>query len=257
MKTLQATYEAVIKEAREQANWYSKKKGPISTTSRWIRQFAIILVSLGGIFPLVGAATEQDIYGINVTNWGYIAIALAGTLVLVDRFFGYSSAWIRYITAELEIRKQIKEFEMKWKMETCDLDLVTVDCLKGRELMKILIDFSSLIDELVKQETNSWATEFQSNIAELQKTINSKLESTSPGSIKVSITNSSTSSQLKLKLDNLNTLEIIGNVALMRSVSPGPHLVTLTGKNAAGNVEAAEVVNVESAKLASIEIKLP
>ncbi len=257
MGQLQKTYDSVIGAAKNQATWYNAKKAPISKTSRELRRWSIILVSFGGLFPLLGAASKQNIFGVDVTNWGYIAIALAGTLLLLDRYFGFSSAWIRYTTSELEIQKLIKEFEIKWVMEVGDDDVNALDPLKVKELMKLLLDFSNLIAELVKQETNTWAVEFQNNIAELQKSIDSKLLSGTPGAIKVSIVNSKNLTSLVLRLDQLANIPITGNVALIQNVAPGFHIVTLAGKGADGQTtEIGDLATIEAGKLVSVELKL-
>ncbi|MFY8037619.1 MAG: SLATT domain-containing protein [Cyclobacteriaceae bacterium] len=257
MGHLQKTYDSVIGGAKIQATWYEDKKKTISKTSRELRRWSIILVSFGGLFPLLGAASKQDIFGVDVTNWGYIAIALAGTLLLLDRYFGFSSAWIRYTTTKLEIEKLIKEFEIKWVMEVGDADVNTLDPLKMKELMKSLLDFSNLIAELVKQETNAWAVEFQNNIAELQKSINSKLQSSMPGAIKVSVVNTKNLTSLVLRLDQLSNIPITGNMALIQNVSPGFHSVTISGKGTDGQtIVIGDEATVEAGKLVSVELKL-
>ena len=257
MATLQELYNTIISEANVKAQWYADKKRPISFASRAIRLWSILLVGLGGLFPLVGAASGSDILGYDVTNWGYIAIAMAGTLILLDRFFGYSSAWVRYLTTEMEIRRQIKEFEMKWNIENYGLDLQNIDPPKAKELLKMLMDFSSFVDEMVKQETQNWATEFQTNIAELQKIINTKLETTNSGAIKVIGSNLQTYSSLKVKIDSLSFVEMTAPTFLLRGVAPGYHLITICGEVHGTRVEAADTVTVESGKMAAIEIKMP
>jgi hypothetical protein len=257
MATLQELYNNIVSEAIAQAQWYADKKRPISKASRTIRLCSILLVGLGGLFPLIGAATESNICGYDVTNWGYITIALAGTLIFLDRFFGFSSAWIRYITTEMEIRKQVKEFEMKWRIENYGLDLQNIDPPKAKELLKMLMDFSLLIDEMVKQETNNWATEFQTNIAELQKTINAKVETTTSGAIKVIGNNLQSYKSLRVKIDSLSFVEMTAPTFLLRGVSPGYHLITIRGDANGKEVEVADTVTVEPGKLATIEIKMP
>src|SRR5438445_4629050 len=96
-------YLEVITAAQAQAKWYSLRRIDIKRWSRGIRFLSILLVGLGGIFPLVRSISGQD-----VTNWGYITIAAAGTLLFIDRFFGFSSAWIRYTTTQMEIYTQVK-----------------------------------------------------------------------------------------------------------------------------------------------------
>ncbi len=258
MAAIQQTYEAIISDAKAQADWYLRNKNENKTMSRSIRFFSILFFGLGGLFPLIGAATDEGDLMHGIADWGYISLALAGILIMLDKFFGFSSGWIRYITTEMEIRKKIKEFEMVWNIDTLGLDLSNLETEIAKVLLKGMKDFALLIDELVKQETNSWAMEFQSNISELQKAIDSKLETVSPGSIKTVVSNTKDYKNLKIKLDNLGSSDIIGNVFLFKGVSSGHHLITVTGTKGENNekIELAEVVVVESNKLSAVEITM-
>ncbi len=250
-------YDLVIAGAKKQADWYSKAKTPVKRMSRTIRFMSVVLFGLGGLFPILGGILKQP-DNMDITSWGYVCIAVAGTLVFLDRFFGYSSGWIRYITAETEIRNQIKEFEMRWRIETCGLDLTAMPCdPRGKEIMKLLADFSTLIDELVKQETKTWAAEFQSNITELQKTINAKIETLTPGAIKIVVTNGRDYNPLKARIDTMTAVVISGDTALFTGVSVGHHLVVATGVKDGKQVEAAEVAVVDAGKLVTVEVKMP
>ena len=82
-------------------------------------------------------------------------------------------------------------------------------------MLTVLMDFIFQINEVMKQETNSWLSEFQSNLAELQKSISNKTASSTPGNIKVNLANTKNFDRLKIKLDyNLGTLDFISTTHL-------------------------------------------
>ncbi|MCL6257452.1 SLATT domain-containing protein [Aquiflexum sp. TKW24L] len=258
MKTLKEIYDKVISKANEASNWYAYSKKNKKKYSKWIRFWSIILFGFGGLIPLINALFLENDFKFNFLNLGYISIAFAGTLLLLDRFFGFSSGWIRYMTTEMEIQKKIREFELRWEIETFRADLVSIPPEEAKELLRMLMDFSVLIDEIVKEETSSWVTEFQSSMAELQKSINNKLETTQPGNIKVNVNQFNNYKNIKIKLDSLAFANMISPIYLYKEVSSGYHLITITGQKLEpiSNFEMAEVAKVEAGKLTEVTINL-
>jgi hypothetical protein len=258
MESIQETYDKTIEKATSASKWYQKSTYSKKKYSKRIRTTSIILFGLGGIIPLINAFILENGEEISILNLGYISVALAGTLLLLDKFFGFSSAWIRYIKAEMEISKKIKEFDLKWKIETYGKDLNSLPDEEAKELLRMLSDFLMTIEEIVLEETNKWVLEFQSNIAELQKSIDSKVETSTPGSIKVTLTNISNHKNLKIKLDNVGSVDVKRNVYLFQGVSPGHHMITLKGEviDSDKSVESAEVVLVEAGKLVEVTVSL-
>ena len=48
--------------------------------------------------------------------WASVALALAAALVALDRYFGASDAWMRYMTAEMQIARLRQDFEYEWNI---------------------------------------------------------------------------------------------------------------------------------------------
>ncbi|TXE06717.1 SLATT domain-containing protein [Algoriphagus aquimarinus] len=258
METIEETFINTIQEANNASNWYKVNIKAKRKYSRGIRLTSIILFGLGGIIPLINALILENKGETTILNLGYIAIAFAGTLLLLDKFFGFSSGWIRYITTEMEITKKIKEFELRWKIETYGKNLAVIPEEEAKELLSMLADFIIMIKEIVKEETSAWALEFQTNMAELQKSINNKIETTIPGSIKVTLSNISDYKNLKIKLNNMGSLDVKRKIYFFQGVPPGYHVISLIGENIATNqlFESAEVVLAEAGKLTEFTMNL-
>lgn len=258
MDTIEETYTKVIQHANNTSNWYKVNIKAKRKYSRGIRLTSIILFGLGGIIPLINALILENKGETTILNLGYIAIAFAGTLLLLDKFFGFSSGWIRYITTEMEITKKTKEFELRWRIETYRKNLAELPEEEAKELLRMLADFLVMVEEIVTEETSSWALEFQSNMAELQKSINTKVETSMPGSIKVILTNITNHKKLKIKLDNIGSMDVKRKIYFFQGVIPGYHVITVSGEiiTTGESFESAEVVMVEAGKLAEVTIKL-
>ncbi|HET6252954.1 MAG TPA: SLATT domain-containing protein [Puia sp.] len=274
-------YNAVIIHATQQAAWYKSKKWK-KIGSKAIRLSSIVLIGMGGLFPII-----KEIRGVEVGNWGYITIGIAGTLLFIDRFFGLSSGWIRYTLTQMEIYRQIREFEQRWLImilkatqnpalppqdppppgqpttptppppPTPPAVPAGISSDKVIELITMIKDFSNQIDEIVKQETNTWATEFQTNLADLQKIADKNLEELRPVSLQLVVKNADNYTTLSLHIDGVFRKEVTKGESLIDNLSKGPHAITITGEKAGTTLSTTKVVNLEAGKMGSVEITMP
>ncbi len=254
---IEAKVNEVVKMVEGKVAYYNYAKGKQKYWSKRIRLFSIILIGLGGICPLVGKVSFGESI-VDFSNYGYISIALAGTLLFLDKFFGFSSAWIRFMTTSMEIESQTSVFRQKMEIELFKLKsgMAPDTPDKQLELLLMVKDFTLQIDELVKQETQNWAVEFQSNIAELMKMASSKMESMNPGCVKVTIKSSLDPQKMTIKLDGIEKDTPRGNEVLIEHVSPGSHTVIVSGNIDGIAKSQSAVVSVDAGKMTPIEIEL-
>lgn len=259
-KTIQETYNEVIQEATSKADWYKRKKPLKRIASKIIRAASIVLIGLGGLFPII-----KDIDGYDISNWGYYTIAIAGVLLFLDKFFGFSSGWIRYITTEMNIRQKISAFELQWEIETSKAQLCEdqpagkYNCKTTTQLLTMLKNFLSQIDELVKEETGVWASEFQTNMAELQKLADSKVKSLQPGNVRITITNWA---QVKNNYPDVSVMlgmqseKLLGSETLLTNIAPGTYTIMLVNMPDNKVIETL-TVTVNAGQTTDKEITLP
>jgi hypothetical protein len=86
-------YEWVTGLAEDTIEWYMSAKERKARWSKALRVSCVVLATLGGVVPATALATGHAELG----NWGFIIFALAAGCLAHDRFFGYSSAWQRYM----------------------------------------------------------------------------------------------------------------------------------------------------------------
>jgi len=157
---LRAYVESV---AAEQIVWYKKSRVSRQIASLWIRFCSLLFLFLGGLCPLL----PRDLPRSPVQDfepWGYLLIGIGGGLLLFDRLFGISSSWMRFIWASFEIEALLDDFRISW------LKILLED--KESDSLEALQPFLATADNTIKrihaivlQETSSWRTEFQTNIA--------------------------------------------------------------------------------------------
>lgn len=236
-KDIANAYDDVIKKAKSSAEWYTQPRKIKKNISKIIRASSIVLIGVGGLFPIIGVVSYGEGNTIDLSNGGYYTIAVAGILLFLDKFFGFSSGWIRYITTEMEIRRQIDLFEIQWEIERSKTALcpdTDFGCERATELLQMLKDFTAQIGQLVKQETESWASEFQDSIMELQKLADSKAKSQKPGDLSLTISNYHTLTDktgLTVSIQGRDTQHIQGEQVLIRNLSPGNYHLQIKRNN--------------------------
>src|SRR5689334_15652484 len=72
------------RHAVEAIGWYLADKRVKRWSSRLLRAAAVVLVTAGGLAPLVRGGTNE----------GYVLLALAAVCLAFDHFFGLSTGWM-------------------------------------------------------------------------------------------------------------------------------------------------------------------
>jgi hypothetical protein len=98
-----------------------------------------------------------------------MALAVSAALLGLDRFFGFSRAWIRYVGTELKIRSALNEFNMGWPLRMVDWQVGEPDAAQAKEAITACRSFGEELDALVKQETAQWVLDFQASMKDLDE----------------------------------------------------------------------------------------
>lgn len=260
-ESLQALFDITLKQGEAAIEWYQDNIRPNRAASRILRSLAIILASLGALLPLVIAAISR-FRGSEVrlvdAQWGYIAFAAAAACVAADKFYGFSTGWIRFMKTQLALERALSDLRYDW--------IVLVATLPGHEptadqiqvMVHRLKDFVTFVRAQIEQETDAWVLEFQSNLADLASAVKSKAEVSKPGSLQVTVSNANDFDPgIKAYLDQATEKVIQGTQCLFSVIPPGTHEVLVRGKRADRTYETASVVKIASDSLASVSLTLP
>jgi hypothetical protein len=164
LTSLEAVYHWVEGEAIRATAWYLREKRSKARWSRALRILAILFATAGAAIPFVAA--NNDTVGF---EWGYVLLACAAGAVAMDRFFGFSTAWMRYITAELAIQRQLQRLQFEWATAQINRGGRIPSAHEVATELGRLAEAAATIGEEIRLETLAWAEEFQSNIGELRK----------------------------------------------------------------------------------------
>lgn len=161
--SLEAVYQWVEGEMVRAAGWYLREKRSKSRWSRGLRVAAVAFATAGAILPFVAANTDSVGF-----QWGYVCLALAAGAVALDRFFGFSTAWMRYMATEVAIQQELKDLQFEWATMLIERGAQPVTPDEAATVLANLAAAAGRLGDQIARETVAWADEFQSNIGELR-----------------------------------------------------------------------------------------
>lgn len=167
-ESLREVFDYAMNLSEEAVNWYIRAKNGKRYFARAFRVLAILLGAAGALLPIIGEmlADEKGRSAIPA-GWTAILLGTVGALLLLDRFFGFSTGWMRYMTTELHIRQIAQEFQLDWETERA---LWQGSAPTGEQVVQMLARckaFVTQVNGIVREETNAWAREFESAIRQL------------------------------------------------------------------------------------------
>ena len=253
-------YKALIEKAEGGLAWYRSARKWKSIFSYWIRFWAIVLFALAGLVPVLTAAgiTWQPSPTFQFGQLGYVAAALAAAILGLDKYFGYSSGWVRYMLADSDIRRAMAEFQMNWIIANTCLEHDPEEQKCGKKRLQLLKDFSLKITDLIDAETRQWAAEFQGSLAVLEKSAKDAQDALRPGNISITIRRGATvNAEVTISLDGREQQKSPGNTVLLTGVSPGPHQIGASGTKQDGSAtQDGKTVVVTAGATTNIELTL-
>jgi hypothetical protein len=177
--SLSVLHQYVEDQAQKQIQWYWDNKRAKAHVSMFLRFVAIILFVLGGLVPIVKAtlpATVAAKFPFDFGQCGYLLIGVAAGCMGLDRFFGYSTGWIRYVTTVMAIEKSLEEFRFEWALNMAKMRGSAPTPEQLEALIQTSAAFSLAIKSQVEQETKAWVVEFQTNLSQLEKDLQAKAD---------------------------------------------------------------------------------
>jgi len=263
-KSIQEIYRYAEASADASIAWYGRKKNNKASMSRLLRGLAIVFTTIGGLMPIIRALrpyTAQappTLLNLDYGQLGYLFLGLAAACVAFDRFFGFSSGWMRYITSKMTLERMLSEFRLDWAMMVAKLGENSPTTDQVQLMIQRLKEFLVAINTHVEQETQTWVSEFKTNLAEIEKTATTQRESARPGAIDITVTNGmDTEDGFTVALDGMEVKRIRGTKYQIGYVPPGPHKIAVTGTIKGESLDASELANVAPGEIAKVTLALP
>lgn len=167
-EALNKLFDYSIAEAKRAINWYALKRAPKQLWGRILRVGAIFATGVAGVIPVLSQILAQAGKANLAPAWSTVALGIAALLVALDRFWGFTSAWVRFMLAEQALSEALISFQVDWENEKLAWGTEPTQ-VHAREMVAQCKTFLTKIHKIVQQETNMWAAEFHSVIAQLEE----------------------------------------------------------------------------------------
>lgn len=166
LEQLDAIYINTVKRAQTDMHWYQKRQRRWRLSSRLIRLVVFTMLLIGAVIPLVDPQNAQK---------GYIALVVAGLSFSLDKIFLVSQTWVRYMSAEMNIRTIILEFRYDFLITRAEL-IDTINEPQSREILSQFRRFLLSVHNVVKLETDTWTTQLDTALKMLGDTMKKQTE---------------------------------------------------------------------------------
>lgn len=282
--SLAQLHDYVVGEALRSEAWYWNKKSPKARWSRTIQFSVIVLAALGGLFPIIVKLEVFQHLSASATGkidsglWASFFIGSAAAVLGLDRFFGFSSGWARYVLTGTNIRRTLEEYRMDWALMMAQLGS-SPSPDQVSELANRAKEFRLAVEGLVFKETQDWVTEFQNNMAQLEmdlgvqverlkaeteKTAQSRNGTNAPGALEAIINNADKTDHFRFQalLENHELVVVDDTVSnsstlVKLGVPPGQYKLTVSAKVVGKPVSVSSVVVVKPNDIAKLAVTIP
>jgi hypothetical protein len=256
--TLEIIKGNILSVMKIEEEWYIKYRKRHSFSSRTIRVVVIILFSLGIMWPILEASLNWP--GIKDWNLGYVSLAVGGLLLLLDKYLGVSSGYVRFYIAELDIKKNTMEFLENWSIETAKssnpLSLENI-----LTLLNLVKTFRQAVFMTIQVETGAWATEFQTQTGELFELYKQKQKEfdDNKANLSVVIENFNEYSEIEIGIDNELPIPLNGMTSTVyRNTSIGPHTIVIKAVDKNGKaISFSKNIDAVAGKTVELVLNLP
>lgn len=232
----------VKERSTEAIHWYLGAKEPMKQWARGLRVGAILSGATAGVIPLLTQIYSEGGKPAFQPAWSGVALALGALLIALDHFLGCSSAWMRYITVQQDIRRALEEFQIDWEIERSSWANGQPSNDQVQRGLTLFRGFVTRVNTALQQETSQWVSEFQSVLKVIDDGAKAQREYASPGGVTVVVANpqAAANQAWALSIDGGTPRACTGATAAEAGLLPGVHRVRIEGQDAIGRRLAAE-----------------
>ena len=153
----------VESEALTSMDWYWRSKRTVRLLATSLQYARVVLMASAAILPVVGQLTGSAL--LRNALLASLLVGAAAALQAGDKHLGISAAWVRYVLAATHIRRALEEFRMDWMLLLARTGSAPTP-RQAEAFLQLARRFRLTVEGFVTQDTQAWATEFQSSIAE-------------------------------------------------------------------------------------------
>jgi hypothetical protein len=271
-ESLDAVYAHVMEQTNRSIDWYLKAKRVKRICARAIRVYAILGGALAAGLPTIvdmnlGLLGKVGLGDIEIRPGAASALILGSiaALVLLDRFFGFSSGWVRFCRTQLQLRQMAQEFQLEWEVERAALRGQTPKPQQVSKMLARCKAFIIQVNTIVREETDVWIQEFQEALRMLDEPSKLKSAVSEPGALNLTVAGGDQSTIKEnghfvngwwLSVDDGPAELRHGSQAALASLLPGKRVIRVEGEINQQPVKDERVVNVPAGGICAEAMRL-
>jgi 4-amino-4-deoxy-L-arabinose transferase-like glycosyltransferase len=170
LDSLSAVFNHAVGLANGAEEWYARKRRAKRRWGRALRVGAIVLGATAAVLPILTQIYTKDDKPTIPPGWAAVALAAAAALIALDRYFGFSAGWMRFMAAELKITRLRHGFEYGWQAARAAAAAPPSDD-EVAELLTRARELALAIDDVIAEETGGWILEFQTNLERAEQSL--------------------------------------------------------------------------------------
>jgi len=245
--------------ACQSATWYLRSKTWKRRGARWLRLLAIVFVAAAGVLPMVQQLMVMSDGKVVVAPvWASILLATAVFLIVLDRFFGCSSGWIRCVLAEARIRRLRQQFELDWQAL---LASYAGQAPSGEQIQHALACAKAFVEQVnavIGDETTKWVEEFQAALKQVDEQARAVPPAAETGSLALTVSNGEAIAApgWTLAIDHGQPRTYSGKTASVVGLLPGDHALRFKGMANGKELRAQALATVRPATSSVLDVTL-
>ncbi len=258
LNSLSEVISTVCEKADEQVEWYVRMKGRKRLWARFLRMGTILLVAAAGVLPILLQIFTTAGKAPFSPAWASVLLSIGVLFIAIDRFFGFSTSWIRYITAQLQIKQIRESFELDWQVARASFGGKPPSTEQVLSVLASAKAFLEKVNEIVASETAKWIAEFMEALKQIEEKAKAGGSVPQTGSISLTVLNGADVSPpgWNLSIDHAPLVIYTGKTAAMIGLMPGDHLLRVTGTIGNRTLRAEQVATVRPSTVTHLEITL-
>ena len=162
-------YIEVLNLADSNIQWYQTYRKVKGFWSKLIRIFAIILLVGSTLIPYFSFIFDREKKLIYI---GYILAGIGAGFLLIDRYYGFSNSWVRFVLTAMDLENMRNLFVENWQVLYLSNLPLTIDGF--RRMLNSMIKFHEVFNSTIRTETEAWAKDFQQNMKDLISEMNNQ-----------------------------------------------------------------------------------
>ncbi|ATB31433.1 SLATT domain-containing protein [Melittangium boletus] len=265
---LQILYDEVMAKLEETIRWYDWHKNHNKRLASLLRGLAISLAGVASVVPIAVSMLPDSWKPERWVPIASILAALGAGCIGMDRLFGYSSSWMRYVTAMLNLQAQRELLQFNWTRRALEArlgggtksDRLTAD-------LNLLYNARLSINQVIKEETLEWVVRFSGALQDFEKSAVAQRTSMADfghslmarqGSLKVQIAgfDQLESHQCELQLGDASIETHHGATKAFPHVAPGQHVLRVSAQRDGKRVSSEEIVTILPGETSTVTVTL-